>query len=106
MTCHDYKDFMMGYLDDELDDEQKQAFEKHLAQCSECVGELKEFKKLKQITDQAYDIVVDLENIIRNNIQWGGFQGVLWALPGGFAPQPADGGFYKLGLDILFRIKV
>jgi len=51
MTCQDYKDSMMAYLDNELDDEQKRAFEAHLASCSKCTEELEEFKKLKQITD-------------------------------------------------------
>ena len=40
MTCHDYKDLMMGYLDNELSDEQKRRFEEHLAGCSECKDEL------------------------------------------------------------------
>ncbi len=52
MTCHDYKDLMMGYMDNELSDEQKNRFEEHLAGCPECVGELKEFQKLKAITDE------------------------------------------------------
>ena len=52
MTCHDWKDMMMGYLDNELDDEQKQRFEEHLKGCPECSQELKEFKNLKAITDE------------------------------------------------------
>ncbi len=52
MTCHDYKDLMMGYLDNELSDEQRRQFEEHLAGCSECTDELKEFRKLKAITDE------------------------------------------------------
>lgn len=52
MTCHNYKDLMMGYLDNELSDEQKHQFEEHLAGCSECTDELKEFRKLKAITDE------------------------------------------------------
>ncbi|MBA7676783.1 hypothetical protein ES703_85028 [subsurface metagenome] len=52
MTCHDYKDLMMGYLDNELSDEQRRQFEEHLAGCSECKDELKEFRKLKAITDE------------------------------------------------------
>ncbi len=51
MTCQDYKDLMMAYLDNELDDEQKQTFEQHLAACPKCAKELKEFEKLKQLTD-------------------------------------------------------
>lgn len=51
MTCDDYKDLMMGYLDDELSNEQKHTFSEHLASCQSCQNELQEFKKLKAITD-------------------------------------------------------
>ncbi len=51
MTCRNYKDLMMAYLDNEIDDEQKRAFEEHLASCTQCTRELKEFEKLKQLTD-------------------------------------------------------
>ncbi|MFC1633725.1 anti-sigma factor family protein [Planctomycetota bacterium] len=52
MTCHDFKDLMMGYLDNELSDEARRRFEDHLAGCPECARELKEFKRLKTITDE------------------------------------------------------
>ncbi len=52
MTCHDYKDIMMGYLDNELNNEQRRQFQEHLTGCSECKDELKEFRKLKAITDE------------------------------------------------------
>ena len=52
MTCHDYKDLLMGYLDNELSNEQRNRFEEHLAGCPECAGELKEFRKLKAMTDR------------------------------------------------------
>ena len=42
---------MMAYLDDELNDEQKVAFELHLASCADCAKDLQEFKKLKRMTD-------------------------------------------------------
>ncbi len=51
MTCNNYKDLMMGYLDDELSDEQRTTFQEHLSDCSDCREELEEFKKLKAITD-------------------------------------------------------
>jgi predicted anti-sigma-YlaC factor YlaD len=51
MTCQDHKDLMMAYLDNELNDEQKAAFELHLASCADCTKDLQEFKKLKQMTD-------------------------------------------------------
>ncbi len=51
MTCNDYKDLMMGYLDNELSTEQKQTFDSHLSACKQCQTELKSFRKLKAITD-------------------------------------------------------
>ena len=51
MTCQDYKDLMMGFLDDELDSEQTQQFERHIAQCPQCAEELEGFRKLKAVTD-------------------------------------------------------
>jgi predicted anti-sigma-YlaC factor YlaD len=51
MTCQDHKDLMMAYLDNELNDEQKRAFEEHLASCLDCARDMKEFKRLKEMTD-------------------------------------------------------
>ena len=69
MTCHDYKDLMMGYLDNELSNEQKRQFEEHLTGCSECKAELKEFRKLKAITDEV--TLVEPEDKIWQDY-WGG----------------------------------
>jgi hypothetical protein len=52
MTCHDFKDLMMGYLDNELSDESRRRFEEHVDGCPECARELEEFKRLKIITDE------------------------------------------------------
>ncbi|MEJ2704558.1 MAG: zf-HC2 domain-containing protein [Sedimentisphaerales bacterium] len=52
MTCHDYKNLMMGYLDNELSAESRRRFEEHVAGCRECAEELKEFKRLKAMTDE------------------------------------------------------
>ncbi len=51
MTCQKYKDLMMSYLDDELDDAQKQTLQEHLKECKDCAAELEQFRKLKQVTD-------------------------------------------------------
>ena len=51
MTCQDYKELIMGYLDNELEEQQRRMFEEHLEACPKCAGELQEFRKLKQITD-------------------------------------------------------
>ena len=51
MACDKYKDLMMGYLDNELTQPQRQEFEEHIASHPECAAEFEEFKKLQQITD-------------------------------------------------------
>jgi predicted anti-sigma-YlaC factor YlaD len=51
MSCPEYKDLMMGYLDGELNDQQKSRFESHLQSCSDCAAEFEQFKRLKNITD-------------------------------------------------------
>ncbi len=52
MACEDYKDLMMGYLDEELSAEQIRRFEEHLATCKQCSSQLQVFRQLKAITDQ------------------------------------------------------
>ncbi|MHA2043531.1 MAG: zf-HC2 domain-containing protein [Planctomycetota bacterium] len=52
MACEDYKDLMMGYLDEELSAEQIRSFEEHLTGCKQCSSQLQEFRQLKAITDQ------------------------------------------------------
>jgi len=52
MACEDYKDLMMGYLDEELSAEQIRQFEEHLTACNQCTAQLQEFRQLKAITDQ------------------------------------------------------
>ena len=96
MTCHDYKDLLMGYLDNELSDEQRNRFEEHLAGCPECTGELEEFQKLKAITDEVtlvepedriwQDYWNGIYNRIERSIGWIIFSvaAILLAIYGGF----------------------
>ena len=96
MTCHDYKDLMMGYIDNELSDEQRRRLEEHLAGCPECAGELEEFQKLKAITDEVTlvepedRIWQDYWNGIYNRIERGigwiifSISAILLAIYGGF----------------------
>ena len=51
MTCQEYKDLMMAYMDNEIDDDQRRAFEEHVAHCPQCAKEMEEFTKLKRLTD-------------------------------------------------------
>jgi predicted anti-sigma-YlaC factor YlaD len=69
MTCRNYKDLMMAYLDSEIDDEQRRVFEEHLASCPQCSREMREFQKLKQLTDNV--TLVEPEDRIWEQY-WGG----------------------------------
>ena len=51
MACAEFKDLLMGYLDNELTNGQREQLQRHLAECKDCWGEMEEFKKLKTITD-------------------------------------------------------
>jgi methionine salvage enolase-phosphatase E1 len=44
------REMLAGYVDDELSDEQKKAFEKELANNAELRAELDKFRKLKEVT--------------------------------------------------------
>ncbi len=96
MTCGNYKDLMMGYLDDELSDEQRRRFEDHLTGCPECADELKQFRKLKAITDEVtlaepedkmwQDYWSGIYNRIERGIGWIVFSvaAILLVICGGF----------------------
>ena len=116
MTCRDYKDFMMGYLDNELDDAQRRAFEAHLASCSDCRKEIEEFTKLKQITDDVTLVEPEdrlwqqywggLYNRIERGVGWMVFSvaGILLLIYGGFTAienvimDPTVSALLKVGL--------
>lgn len=51
MNCNDYKDLMMGYLDNEITEDQKKEFEQHVQTCQTCKQELADFRKLISIAD-------------------------------------------------------
>jgi len=52
MTCKDYKDLIMGYLDGELADSQKRDLETHIQTCANCRKEMSDFRRLIAITDE------------------------------------------------------
>jgi predicted anti-sigma-YlaC factor YlaD len=51
MACQEYRDFMMAYLDNELDETDRQRFQDHLQTCPVCSREFEEFGRLKTMTD-------------------------------------------------------
>jgi len=116
MTCQDHKDSMMAYLDNELSDAQKEAFEAHLASCPACAAEMEAFKKLKQITDGVALVEPEdrlwahywggVYNRIERGIGWVIFSvaGILLLIYGGFTAiekvidNPSVGVLLKVGL--------
>jgi len=119
MACQDFRDLIMGYLDDELEDQQRQAFEEHLATCPECKGEVEEFRQLIQVTDEV--VLAEPEdriwqqywssiyNRIERGVGWILFSvaAILLLIYGGFKAieeiikDPAMGVIFKAGLLIL-----
>lgn len=82
MTCQEYKDLMMAYLDHELDEQQRRVFEDHLASCRDCTSEMAEFRRLKQMTDEVE--FVEPEDRLWQQY-WGGVynrieRGIGWVL--------------------------
>lgn len=50
MNCEEARFLMMGYLDGELTEEQKEAFLQHVNQCPACQAEWQGFNRLKEET--------------------------------------------------------
>jgi len=44
VTCRQFAGFVIGYLDDELQDEQRRRFDAHLAECPDCERYLREYQ--------------------------------------------------------------
>ena len=55
LTCRDVVDFLAEYLDHALDTAQRQAFERHLARCDECVAYLKSYEQTVRLGRAAFD---------------------------------------------------
>lgn len=96
MTCQEYKDLMMAYLDNELDEGQQRVFTQHLASCEHCMREMEEFRRLKQMTDEVALVEPEdrlwqqywggVYNRIERGIGWVVFSlaGILLVVYGGF----------------------
>lgn len=53
LTCRDVADFLMAYLERELDPPQRAAFEAHLAVCDECVRYLRSYARTIRLAKAA-----------------------------------------------------
>ena len=54
MTCREFVDFVMRYLDGEMAPEERGQFEVHLAECPDCVRYLRQYQDtVAAVQDQA-----------------------------------------------------
>jgi len=57
MTCREFVNFVMLYLDGELSPEQRRDFEAHLDECPDCVRYLQQYQEtVAAIGDQAAEV--------------------------------------------------
>jgi len=52
MACEKFRSLMMGYVDDELSDDDRATLEEHVKECAHCSSELEGFRKLKEVTEK------------------------------------------------------
>ena len=53
MTCREFVDFLMAYLDGELGPERRADFEHHLVECPPCIDYLETYKTTVELTGGA-----------------------------------------------------
>ncbi len=114
MTCQEYKDLMMAYLDNELDAQQRRVFEEHLASCPDCTKEMAEFRRLKQMTDDVEFVEPEdrlwqrywggVYNRIERGIGWVLFSlaGILLVIFGGFTA--IENVIHDPGVSLLLKV--
>ena len=87
MNCKEVIDFLMEYLDDELSEEQRSAFESHLKVCSACVAFIESYKQTLQLTkhlrfSEAGQKVEDkVDDIVLEDVPHGLVDAILAARP-------------------------
>ena len=55
LTCRELVDFLMAYLDDELDPPELASFEAHLAECDDCLRYLQSYEATVRLERQAFE---------------------------------------------------
>jgi len=56
LTCRDLVEFMMDYLSNELPDDTRTIFERHLTACPHCVRYLKTYQPTLTLCREAFDV--------------------------------------------------
>ncbi len=55
MTCRELTDFIMAYLDNELEADLRRRFEFHLGTCPACVAFLETYRKTVELGKEAFE---------------------------------------------------
>jgi anti-sigma factor RsiW len=55
LTCRDVVEFLMDYLDHDLEPAQRDIFEAHLAHCDRCVAYIRSYEQTVRCGRQAFD---------------------------------------------------
>lgn len=54
MTCREFVDFLMSYLDGEVPPDERHRFEEHLAECPDCVNYLRSYAETVKLGKAAF----------------------------------------------------
>lgn len=54
MKCREFTEFLMAYLDGELADRERRAFEAHLSVCEDCVAYLRSYEATVRLERRAF----------------------------------------------------
>jgi anti-sigma factor RsiW len=55
LTCRELVDFLMAYLDDEISEPVRRAFDAHLAVCKDCVRYLRSYEATVRLGRRAFE---------------------------------------------------
>jgi len=55
LTCREFIDFIMAWLDGELDSETRRCFAEHLELCPDCVDYLESYRRTVELGKAAWD---------------------------------------------------
>ena len=55
MTCREFVEFLGAYLSDELPEDVRDAFDRHLAECADCTAYLGTYEQTVRLARAVYD---------------------------------------------------
>lgn len=55
LTCREIADFLMAYIEGELDPDRRAEFERHLGACPPCINYMKTYQRAVEMARSAHD---------------------------------------------------